>query len=87
MVSTSPMRRPCLYVKVISLGWLLPNVLIQTIIVSGMEIKSQSLRKILLPEFNAMDLYTPWRFSLVPIQIDPMVLGAWVLRGIYYSCT
>ena len=45
-VFTSPMIQTCLSFKVISLGWLLPNVLTRAITVSGMGIKSQLLREI-----------------------------------------
>ena len=64
--STSPMRHPCLYIKVRSLYWSLPNVFMRAIIVSGMGIKSQFYRAILWPEFNAMDFYPPCIFSLGP---------------------
>ena len=54
---------------------------------TGMVIKSQFRRNIFLPEFNAMKLYTPWRFSLGPRQISLLVMGAWILCGISSSCT
>ena len=50
--STSPMRQPCLSVKVRNLVLLLTNVLTQEITVSVMGIKSQFLRMIFLPAFN-----------------------------------
>ena len=52
-----------------------------------MGIKYQFRRKIFLPEFNAMNLYPPWRFPLGPRQIVTLVLGAWILRGLSSSCT
>ena len=81
------MIRPCLSVNMRSLGLSAPNALTQGINVSGMGIKSKFCRTIFLPEINAMNLYMTWRFPLGPRQMDPLVLGAWLLCEISSSCT
>ena len=86
-VYISPMRRPCLSVKVIILGWSLTNVLMRSITVSDMGIKSQSFQTIFLPEFNATNLYPPWIFPLGPRHISLLILGSWLLRGLSSLCT
>ena len=81
------MRQPCLFVKVIKLGWFLTNALTQSITVSGMVIKSQLLWTIFLTDFNAMNLYPTWILPLRPREIASLVLGDWLLCGLSFSCT
>ena len=72
--------------KVRSLDWSLPNVLMQEIIVSSMGIKSQFFWTTFLLKFNAMNLYQPWRFPLVPRKTPSLVLEACILCGLSSSC-
>jgi hypothetical protein len=50
-----------------------PNVLTRAMTVSGMEMASQLLRTIFLPELKPINLKPPCRFPLGPSEIAPLV--------------